>query len=219
MTGAAQLGLMHFMPDMPATFAGLPVQVLFTKSSSKNYKAAISLAQKAAHYGEHEIDGALYHVAVFSRDPRQFMLANVLIDFVAEWKATIIVCGGRRLHNRYKFSQLAACIGAAAQCADPRAHCCEVVQRVYMEDPYAQISVMMLQIRMPGEIPVEEEPRKPVPGYVTPCRLLRMTGSLSRHHPASPEAQIEALAKTDFIDVCPFFDPVQFREIEDVSAW
>lgn len=211
------LGLMHVVPDLPASLAGHPVQVLFRKSSSRNYSSAVSLAQKAAAYKEQEIDGVLYHVAAFSRDPKQFMLASVLTDFVAEWKSTIIVAGGRRLHSRYVLSRLAACLGAASVCADPRAHCCQVVRRVFMEDSYTPISFTMLQIRMPGEIPVQQPPPEPQPGYITPCRLLPLSGTLSRHHPATPGAQIESLAKRDFVDICPFFDPSQFQEIENIN--
>lgn len=211
------LDLMHVVPDLPATLAAYPVQVLFKKSSSRNYSSAVSLAQKAAAYKEQEIDGVQYHIAAYSCDPKQFTLASVLIDFVWEWKSTIIVAGGRRLHSRYVLSRLAACVGTASRCADPRAHCCEVVRRAFMEDPYAPISFMMLQIRMPGEIPVQPPAPEPQPGYVTPCRLLSLAGTLSRHHPSTPEAQIESLAKREFVDICPFFDPGQFRKIENIN--
>lgn len=211
------LGMMRLVPDLPASLTGLPVQVLFTKSSSKNYKAAISLAQKAAQYTGHEIDGVMYHVAAFSSDPKQFMLAGVLIDYVVGWKATIVVCGGRRLHNHYKFSELVACMGTASHCSDPKAHCCEVIKRAFAEDPYPQIRQTMLVFRFPGEIPVQEEPPVAEAAYISPCKLLRLSGRLSRHHPSTPEAQIESISKAEFIDVCPYFDAAHFREIKNAN--
>lgn len=211
------LGLMRLVPDLPAALAGLPVQVLFTKSSSKHYTAAITLAQKAAQYTEHEIDGVKYHVAAFSSEPKQFMLAGVLIDYVAGWKATVVVCGGRRLHNHFKFSELVSCMGTASQCADPKAHCCEVIKRAFAEDPYPQISQTMLVFRFPGEIPVQEETPVPEAAYISPCRLLRLSGRLSRHHPSTPEAQIESMSKAGFIDVCPYFNAALFREIKNTN--
>lgn len=214
-------GLMRIVPELPAVATDHAVVVLFTKSSSKHYQSAISIARAAPVFVEHVIDGQPYHVAAFARDPKQFTLAGILIDYVASWKTTIIVCMGRRLLNSYRFSELAACINGAAGCADSKAHCCEVIKRAFMEDSYGPASGfgLTIRIRMPGEVPLHNDEPPPIPAYVSPCKRIRLYGRLSRHHPSSPADQIDALAKEDFIDACPYFNPSLFREIEDASQW
>ena len=112
------LGLLRIAPELPAIATGHAVAVLFTKSSSKHYQSALSIARAAPVFVEHVINGQTYHCAAFARDPRQFTLAGILIDYVASWKTTIIVCMGRRLLHAYRFSELAACINGAAGCSD-----------------------------------------------------------------------------------------------------
>jgi hypothetical protein len=105
--------------------------ITFSKTNSKNYVFALSLAEGAERYGIATIGGKPMHVAVFGMNQADAGRASALIGYVSGWKGTFIFVQGRIVHDPYRLQEVLNCYLLSCQCRDTKAHCHFII-----DDPF-----------------------------------------------------------------------------------
>lgn len=208
------------MTELPARSSGFdmvvsaslqhPLVVIFPKTRSASYAAAVNLAQQAVLYSETDVGGALFHVAGFSADKDQAARALSLVRFMHSIKGFQIYAGGKQLQDWPRVETVLACYLEASACKDPRAHCQMVVHAEHLVERY-------YSSRPSGGVSLDLDWMKSnaVDGGVVvfPCRyLLSRNFRFQVGHPSSLEDQMQAGAVREGCDWCPNFKPTELRQ-------
>ena len=182
-----------------------PLVVVFPKTRSASYSAAVNLAQQAAMYSETDVGGALFHVAGFGAEKEQAARALSLVRFMRSIKGFQIYAGGKLLQDWARVESVLSCYLEALACTDTRAHCMMVIhsdhltERFYSSSRETSVSIDLDWMR-----------NKDAAGglMVFPCRYLKSRNFRYQvGHPSSPEDQVQAGAVREGCDWCPLFKP------------
>lgn len=161
------------------------VAVLFIKSRSPSYPAALGVARGADSYKEAASGSSTAHLAQFCSDPEQLSRAASLIRYVGEWKGAQIFISGRLANGKFggasNIEQVLRCYAEACACQDPRAHCMVVSDHLYIDDR---------RTHEPVQVPCKHI-----------LRLFPMP--LSAYHPSSNTDQLHARAVEAGCEWCP----------------
>lgn len=183
----------------------------FGKTSSPSYPLAVSVAIGANKYDEIKLGSNTVHLVAFSKNRDGAARAMSLLQYISDWKTTQIYGGGKLLQTYYRVSQVLRCYLEATACDDWRAHCHEIIDDPYYEQPInAKLGFTIVMFPDQAEI---KEP-KFIDRYVFPCNLVRHDfHHRTSEHPSNPIHQIQALAISNGCDICPFFNPNGYRKV------
>ena len=183
--------------------------VAFARSNSKNYAFAVSVAETADQYAIIPIGGKPMHVVAFGMNPADAGRAVVLLNFTATWKGTLIFSRGKMVQSGYLIMPVLECYMQSCSCRDTKAHCQSVIDDPHLERPQ--------NISMAFTIRLSDAPRLKrnieIDQYAFPCKFLSRYFRLERYHLSSPQDQIQAAGVQHGCDICPNFDPDQFRKV------
>lgn len=188
--------------------------VAFPKSSSKNFAFALSLAMGASKYGIMTVDGKPMHVACFARTQADAARASTFLSYASGWKGTLIFSAGKLVQSSYQVSQVLSCYLESCSCRDSRAHCQTII-----DDPFSREVRDMsfsISIRLVENPPPKQEVK--IDRYSFPCKLLYPYFRFQADHPASHQDQIQAAGVQRGCDVCPHFNPDDFRVVGEKTV-
>jgi len=175
--------------------------VAFSKTNSRNYAFALSLAEGAERYGIATIGGKPMHVAVFGMNQADAGRASALIGYTRGWKGTFVFVRGRMAHDSYRLQEVLGCYLQSCQCRDTKAHCHFII-----DDPFE------------SDIDPRTFERVGSNKYLFPCKHLVTWFRFQEGHPSSTVNQIQAAGVEFGCDLCPNFAPDDFRKIESKST-
>ena len=191
--------------------------VMFPKTRSAAYDAAVSAAQKADLYTEQQVGKSLFHLAGFGRAREQVSLALMVIRHMRGIKG-FQACGrGAEVMDRFQIEKVLTCYIQAAGCADARAHCHVVVDERTLfavgggvcDSLYSTIHVSIGRSGTPKGL----EWVTSIGQRTFPCRyLLTRNFRLQPDHPSSEADQIQAGAAREGCDWCPNFNQGRVEE-------
>lgn len=190
-----------------------PLVVVFSKSTSPNYRAVVELAGLASKYAEKTIDKTTLHVAAFAADRVQMARALSLLRFIKGLRSTQVFSGGKLLPTSSKIEDVIDCFLTASACNDWRAHCYRIIR-----SPFADDAERTKWIEADLDIPWLEpsKPRK-FNQYRFPCKFMTRYGEihfrLEENHPVSATDQIQAMAVAHGCAWCPNFKPEDFKKL------
>lgn len=169
------------------------IAVLFPKTRAAGYTAAVNLAMQGVKYGEGDVDGKLYHSAVFGKSKEQIGRALALYRHLSGVKSVQYFVGGQIITQTHRIQDVLSCLIDAEACNDHRAHCQKVIT-----DPFSDNGESL-----------------GFSNYLLPCTYLERFGRviLSRKHPSSPTDQVQALAVKRGCEWCPNFNANDFKKI------
>lgn len=182
-----------------------PLVVVFPKTRSASYAAAVVLAKQANLYTDTDAAGSLFHVAGFGAENEQAARALSLVRFMRSIKGFQIYAGGKLLQDWARVESVLECYLESAACTDRRAHCQMVIhtehliERYYSSRPSGAVSLDLDWMKI-NEVD---------DGIVVfPCRyLLSRNFRFQTGHPSSFEDQMQAGAVREGCDWCPNFKP------------
>jgi hypothetical protein len=179
------------------------------------YPVAVRLARAAPNYKEGEIDGTLFHIAGFQKSPAELRCVAHLLDCQGAKDLRIYV--DTHAIDAWEFASVIRCYLRSCRCTDWRAYCQKVTTQLF-SDERSEDRSMSLRITLTHIH--SEENKLPARRYLFPCAYLveRAPVRLERSHPASVEAQVQAIAVKLGCDLCPRFDADAFRELTTVAA-
>ncbi|MBK8202403.1 MAG: hypothetical protein IPK68_08875 [Bdellovibrionales bacterium] len=179
--------------ESKAASQGNLIAVAFPKSSSRNYRAMVELAQKAQSYCEATLGDKVFHCAVFGRDRTQASTAVMVVAAVQDWKGTQIFVNGRPLERFYNVEKTLRCYLDSLDAIETKAHCHFIYTDVADD-------ISMMKITRNGK-------------YHVPCRMLEgFVREVVRNPISGPEADIQAASIRRGCFWCPNFNPKEFRQ-------
>lgn len=181
------------------------VVVAFPKSPSKQFPAALELAQKAGKYEIIPFGGTPMHAAGFAANEADARLALALLDIISGWKGVFIYSKGDLVRNKWTLVEILRCYLISSRCTDPTAHCYTMI-----DDP-SFVPVKSFSMRISVDYVDTTKPVE-VDRYVFPCRLLSRDMTFEHDHPAGLRNQVQAAAVHHGCWVCPRFDPDNFKK-------
>lgn len=188
--------------------------ISFGKSSSPAYPLAVSVARGADKYDVVKLGKTTVHLVAFSKSREGAARAISLLQYISEWKTTQIYGGGKLLQTYYRVSNTLRCYLEATACEDWRAHC-----HVVIDDPFhTRKSATNINISIvTSSYEAEGREKASIDRYIFPCSLLRHDfHHRSKEHPSDPTHQIQAEAISIGCDICPYFNPKEYKKIEDI---
>jgi len=183
------------------------VVIAFSKSNSKNFAFALSIAQGASRYAITEIGGRQMYFVAFARTQADAGRASSLLSYVNGWKGTMIFSCGKLIPNGYQVSLVIECFLESCSCRDSKAHCQTII-----DDPFSVVTQnlsMSISIRLVERPPIKQEVK--IDRYAFPCKYLFGWFRFQKDHPSSPQDQIQAAGVSRGCDICPHFKPDDFK--------
>lgn len=179
------------------------VAVVFPKSRSSGYGAALNIARQAHKYDDANINGALFHYAVFGNSPDQLALALAIARYLAGLKGAEFYARGKMIIERHRIESVLSCYMSACACEDRRSHCNAVAP-----DPFFKQEVKGLDFDLIDDM-------APTSEYLMPCTFLTKFGAVKMHkkHPSTPQNQLQALGIKYGCEWCPNFNPGDFKKL------
>lgn len=169
------------------------IGIVFCKSRSSKYAMTLKLAKAANLYSEMDIEGRLFHVAIFGLDKSEASKAVAVIEATKDWKHTKIFTRGRILTNHYNVDQTLRCYLDSLESEVKETHC----HFIYRDLAFFSFG-------------------KDVDSYRVPCRMLQgFVQEVIRDQVAPPQEMINAAAVRRGCFWCPNFDPTDFRKNAD----
>lgn len=179
--------------------------IVFPKSRSTAFPAALALAERADLYEVQQAGKAVYHVAGFGRSEGQAARALEMMRLLRGLKGVQVFVRGALSADPWRLQRTLECYLASCGSADPRAHC------------VVMVSDDELRHGLPSSVSLRDMGgRQPPPGLEWvkhigmrpfPCRMVKEYGfRLQPGHPASEADQIQAAAVRVGCNWCPNFN-------------
>jgi hypothetical protein len=189
--------------------------VLFGRSRSKSFGAALLAARHADRYMVETVDGYKLHAACFGRSSGQAFAASQLIAIAGKWKGVQIYAGGRLVESSgvwpERVKRTLLCFAKSGRASDRSAHCCVVKRRFQCYVPDRGKAVAPLASIKDGEITLHVLPAGQIPpsrqALVIPCRrtVEEIMYVFAEGNPASLDDQLQAAAVRAGCEWCPLF--------------
>jgi hypothetical protein len=183
--------------------------VIFPASKARNFGLGLSIARSAIYFERRTIDGADWHFAVFGREEDQIRKTLMTMDCLSGLKGVMPFINGRPVAWSTKITETLHCF-LKALTVDPQSSWCHTI--INDDSP----SFMILQIRLPGEIPTQPPLRK-VRERLIPCqRVGRMWSYDKTETAANLKGRFMSEAARRECDWCPIFSPdaLYIKDIE-----
>ena len=185
------------------------VVVAFPKSSSKNFTFALSLAIGASKYALTNVDGKEMHVACFAKTQADAGRASALLSYIGGWRGVLMFSAGKLVQSSYQISQVLACYLESCSCRDNRAHCHTIIDDPFSSD--VRDMSMSISIRIVENPPPKHQVK--IDRYSFPCKHLFPYFRFQADHPSSHQDQIQAAGVQRGCDICPHFNPDDFKVV------
>lgn len=111
------------------------VAVMFPRTRSAAYDAAVSVARQAEHYAEQQLGASLFHFAGFGRSRAQAQLAYLVIHNMRAVKGFQAFGRGAQVVEWSRAERVLQCYIQACGCDNPAAHCL-VMTGDQQQDPF-----------------------------------------------------------------------------------
>ena len=168
------------------------IGVVFCKSRSSKYAMALKLAKGAKLYTEMDVEGVLFHVAVFGLNKSEASRAVAVVAAVKDWRHTKIFARGRLLERHYNVDQTLRCYLNSLEAEEKDAHCNFI---------YRDLALYHFG--------------KEADSYLVPCRMLQgFVQDVIRDPVASGQHMIKAAAVRRGCFWCPNFDKTKFKKLK-----
>jgi len=186
------------------------VLVLFMKSRSGAFAAAMDIANRAPLFVERDLESMKLHVAGFASTAEGASNALDLIHYVRGWTGAHFYANGRMiigsLENAYYLESVLECFIESCLSSDYRAHCHRTIDSPH----YPIVSLLKLDHIHPMFRHITAQSDEGI--YTFPCKHMLQWFQAQEHHPSSVRDQIQAEGVEKFCDLCPRFNPDDFRE-------
>lgn len=191
------------------------IVIAFPHSNSKNLPIVLSIAQGASTFGFTEIGNKKMYVAQFAKTQDDAGRASALLEYINNWKGTLLFSQGKILPFSYDQAQVINCFLDSCLCSDKKAHCYTIIDDPFIDPP--QNHGFSLSIRL-TERPSYKVEHK-IDRYAFPCKQLYRRFRFERDHPSTPQSQIQAAGVGQSCNICPNFEPNAFRIVGTRSVF
>lgn len=175
------------------------IAVVFPKTKSASYDAAVNLARQADQYAEQTLGTSLFHLAGFGRSREQVARALAVVRYLRSVKGFQIYAGGSALQEASRVEDVLQCYLEASGCTDPRAHCVVVVDEATLHAVGGGVRVGAMLDRAWHDVLSSATKHR-----AFPCRhLLHRNFRFQPGHPSSEIDQLQAAAVREGCDWCP----------------
>lgn len=185
------------------------VIVLFVKSRSDAFPWALEVAARAQLFAERDLDPMKLFVAGFLPTFDGAAQAMDLIHYVRGWKGTHFYAQGRmiigEMEPAFMMEAVLKCFADSCASRDYRAHCFRTI-----DDPRDPASVRLLDDVAPYFRHIEAKEG----GSIFPCKHMLQWFRAQQNHPSTIINQIQAEGVEKLCDICPRFNPNDFRKIK-----
>lgn len=192
---------------------GYLVLVLFVKSRSGAFDLAMDVAGRAPLFVERDLESMKIYVAGFASTLDGAALAMDLIHYVRGWKGTHFYAQGRmvigEMKQAYDIEAVLQCFADSCSAHDVRAHCQRTIDSPYFP-VHARLKLEHIHPMFRHITAASDEGN-----FVFPCSYMLQWFEAQEHHPASVRDQIQAEGVAKMCDVCPRFNPDDFRKREE----
>jgi hypothetical protein len=180
---------------------------VFLRSRSEALQWALEIAERGQLFAERDLESMHVYVAGFS--PEQTEDALQLIHYTRGWKGTHFYAKGRmiigEMEQAYHLESVIKCFVESRWADDYRAHCHRLIDSPYFpvapQRVYEHIHPAFRHVT-----PLSERGL-----YVFPCAYMLDWFQAQRDHPSTIVHQIQADGVAKLCDVCPRFNPDDFR--------
>jgi hypothetical protein len=189
------------------------VLVLFVRSRSGAFAAAMDVASRAPLFVERDLESLKIHVAGFEPTVEGATQALDLIHYARGWTGTHLYANGRMiigsLENAYYLESVLECFIESCHSDDYRAHCHRTIDTPYF--PIVQLIKLERIHPMFRHITAQSDEGI----YTFPCKHMLQWFQAQEHHPSSVRDQIQAEGVEKYCDLCPRFNPDDFKKREE----
>lgn len=186
------------------------VLVLFVNSRSGAFASAMDVASRAPLFVERDLESMKIYVSGFAPTSIGATDAMDLIHYARGWTGTHFYAQGRMvigsLENAYYLESVLECYIESNLSDDYRAHCHRTIDSPY----YPIVSLLKLDHIHPIFRHITAQSDEGI--YTFPCKHMLQWFQAQEHHPSSVRDQIQAEGIEKYCDMCPRFNPDDFRE-------
>jgi hypothetical protein len=201
------------------------VTAAFPKSVSKNFSAALNLAQNANRFCVIDIEGKPYHLAAFGNTQQQTDVCGFLIDIISQWKGVHFYVKKRHVSNYYAIKSVLECYQNSMRCASPQSYCHtikedfsinEIVSNDEIKDVSNKKSIgFSLSI---ADVFSSLNPKKTNQNdnqWLHPCRKIvdYYNDRIDLRLPFTPQEQMQVLAVKHDCEWCPNFNAKSLKRL------
>ena len=184
------------------------VLVLFMKSRSEAFPAALDVANRATLFVERDLETLKVFVSGFVSTHAGATRAMDLIHYVRGWKGTHFYAQGRmiigEMEQAYYLESVLKCFVESCLTKDYRAHCHRTI-----DSPYFPVTArLQLEHIHPMFRHITAESKDGT--YIFPCAYMLQWWQAQPDHPSTVRDQIQAEGVVKYCDVCPRFNPDDF---------
>lgn len=210
--------------DSDDILKGCIVFFAFPKSKSANFPIALSIAQAGAAYGEQNVNGRILYWTGFKNSIKDIEKAAELLRLAGSWVGSMAKINGCNITKPFNAYLTLSCYLKGVQSSNRFAYCHKII-----EDPFhPDYDVITQKIKLKPLFAfdfshtkyVTEKARK----HVFPCKKMLESSPFHQQFKFNqlpnvlPHEEIEAAAIEYGINICPFFAPKDFREIENMNS-
>lgn len=179
----------------------------FPKTRGASYEAVANFASQADRHECVPMDKTYYHIAAFGANEMQAALALAIIMNHTGKNALQIISNGKFLPDHYKVQRALQCYIESCSCADPKAHCVEIVHRSHLLRGNLSLPDSVgIDLTLDFELPRPKGGERPGDVIAFPCRFVRERGfKFQPQHPSTEADQIQAYAVREGCNWCPNF--------------
>lgn len=184
------------------------VLILFLRSRSEAFKAAIAIAQQADLFVERDLDSMRVFIAGFPQNHKGATQALDLINYARGWKGTHFYANGRmiigEMEQAYHMESVIKCYTESCLAKDSRAHCHRTI-----DSPYFPVTArLQLEYIHPKFRHITAQSDDGT--FIFPCKYMLQWWQAQANHPSTVRDQIQAEGVEKYCDVCPRFNPDDF---------
>jgi hypothetical protein len=185
------------------------VLVLFVRSRSEAFPWAIAAAEQGSLFQECDLESMKVFVSGFERTFEGAQRAMDLIHYVRGWKGTHFYAQGRmiigEMRQAYDLEAVLQCFAESCAATDFQAHCYRTIDTPYFP-VHARLKLEHIHPMFRHITAASDEGN-----FIFPCSHMLQWFEAQPDHPSSVRDQIQAEGVTKMCDVCPRFDPDQFK--------
>jgi hypothetical protein len=186
------------------------VLALFVRSRSGAFAAAMDVAARAPLFVERDLESMKIHVAGFEPTFEGATQAIDLIHYIRGWKGTHFYAQGRmvigEMKQAYDLESVLQCFSESCAANNFQAHCHRMIDTPYFP-VHARLKLEFIHPMFRHITAASDNGN-----FVFPCSYMLQWFEAQEHHRASVRDQIQAEGVAKMCDVCPRFNPDDFKK-------
>jgi hypothetical protein len=185
----------------------------FLRSRSEAFPLAIQAARAADLFFERDLETMRVFVAGFLPSQQGATQAIDLVHYIRGWTGTHFYANGRMiigsLENAYYLESILECFIESCLSDDYRAHCHRTIDTPY----FPIVQLIKLERIHPAFRHITAQSDEGI--YTFPCKHMLQWFQAQEHHSSSVRDQIQAEGVEKYCDLCPRFNPDDFKKREE----